>query len=116
MNQGLIERLRKIGVYLHSGGLSYNPIMAFSAKIPLVAIWKESEEPTDQEISQLAEIVETMAGHYKPTAVHDFIVEGANMVTLRKVNGKWTFRRMTWEMGPTWFLQPGTLEEIAAKL
>ena len=112
MKESTIERLRRVGVFLHKSGFDYNPLLGAFDKRPLCAIWHKSEEPTEKEIGILTEIVQEKIDKFNPRAVEGFSIEGANTITFKKEDGKWTFRRLTWSMGPTWYPKPGSLEEI----
>jgi hypothetical protein len=86
---------------------------------PIVSITIESDEPTRDEVDQIG----AMAGHlvekfsFHPTDVKGMFAKGFNTITFKKnFDGTWTFRRMSWTQGPTWFPIPGTLEELKEKL
>jgi hypothetical protein len=113
MRKEIIQKLRAIGVYLHAGGMYWDPIRGMAAgHSPLFAIWEESEEPTEAEIELLRGIVlETIRKfHFVPT--QKFLFPLANTITLKKDAGQWTFRQMTWRTGPPWHTKSGTLVEI----
>lgn len=93
------EKLKSVGVHIHSGGFSTNLIMSPLMVHPLVAIWYESEEPTEEEIKQLQTLLKNQLKGWNPTYVKDFCVEGANTLTLTKKNGHWKYRRLTWQCG-----------------
>lgn len=113
----LRKRLADTGIAVHRGGLNYDP-MGIDSLVPVVAIWLESELPTDEEIKTIRTVAQKKINRFfNPSAVEGLAVRGANMITLfKRVDGTWTFRRMTWQDGPTWYPKPGTLEEIKAKL
>jgi len=117
LSQSTIDRLLKLGLYLHkSGGVHFDSPSLGLTKMPICAIWEESEELTEEEIKTLGEIVAEFIKKYYPDVTKDFKATSANMIIFRKVDGKWTFRRLTWETGPTWFLEHGSLEEIGKKI
>ncbi|MEK7377252.1 MAG: hypothetical protein AABZ57_08875, partial [Candidatus Margulisiibacteriota bacterium] len=98
-------------------GFAWDPIQGlFSGATPFLAVYGGSEEPTPEEMGTIEKIVKKLADGWNSSLVKDFTAEGANTVTLKKQDGRWTFRRMTWRVGPTWHNSPGTLEEIAPKL
>lgn len=108
------EKLKTIGVRIHSGGMNTS-LLGLAIAImpwPIAALWSGSEEPTDEEIGLLESFVRKHLGVPEGEPITRFTIEGFNMVTFYK-KGKdlWTFRRLTWD-GPMWYPRPGTLEEI----
>lgn len=116
MKQEVMDGLQEVGVHLHSGGFGCDSFASMMARLPLVAIWYESEEPTLEEMQVLAAIVKERADLFRPSAVENFRVEGVNTVTLKKIGGQWTFRRLTWTRGPTWSPRLGTIQQIRERL
>lgn len=112
MKEKVLKQLKKIGVFVHRGGFDYDRVGAMFNEYPVCAIWNESEEPTDEEIGLLAEIVRERLERYNPAYVKNFCVEGANTVTFNKRDGLWTYRKLTWRVGPTWHPQARSLREI----
>lgn len=116
LKKNTIEELRKVGVYLHKGGFGYDSLSSAFISLPLCAIWYESEEPTPDELTELSEIPKALAEYFNPQCVRNYCVEGVNMVTLKKENGKWTYRKMTWSEGPMWYPKYGSLENIKEEI
>lgn len=117
LNQSTIDRLLKLGLYLHKvGGLHFDSPSLGLTKIPICAIWEESEELTEEEVKRLGGIFTEIIQKQYPDATKDFKATSANMITFRKVDGKWTFRRLTWEIGPIWYPIHGSLEEIGKNI
>lgn len=80
-------------------------------EMPFLAIHESSEAPTPEEILIIGEIRKTIARKFG--AQEDALCgESANMVTIAKIDGRWTFRHMTWQVGPTWHPTTQTLEDI----
>ncbi|MDP3999338.1 MAG: hypothetical protein Q8P76_01935 [bacterium] len=105
-------KLMKMGIYTHAGGFGYDPIMAMGSRTAVMAIWYESEEPTAEELVLLKEIYQGRVTKWYPDVDKNFLAMSANTTTLKKENGVWTYRRMTWREGPTWSQKSGTLQEI----
>ncbi|KPJ56894.1 hypothetical protein AMJ49_03170 [Parcubacteria bacterium DG_74_2] len=99
MRQEIIKRLKKIGVSIHKGGYGYNPISGVFGRRPVCAMWHESEEPTKEEMTILERIVKKILSGFDPSEVKGFAAKAANTVTLKKEQGKWAFRRLTWKGG-----------------
>lgn len=116
MKQGTIEKLKKIGVLIHQGGFYFSVIGYGLRMRPVCAIWHESEEPTEEEINILAEFVRKRLDEFSPRDRHEFLARGVNTTILKKEKGKWTFRLLTWDVGPTWHPEFNSLEEIKKKL
>lgn len=116
----LQSKLADTGIAVHSGGLRYDPIlwMGIDPLTPVVAIWGESKIPTDEEIEAIKTIAQRKIDRFfHLSEVKGLSARGANMITLfKKEDDTWTFRRMTWQIGPTWYPKPGTLEEIREEL
>lgn len=116
MKKATIKKLEKIGVLIHRGGFYFDAIGYGLRMRPVCAMWHESEEPTKEEIDTLAEFVRKRLDEFSPQDRHEFLVRGVNTTTVKKENGKWTFRHLTWDIGPTWHPEFGSLEEIKEKL
>jgi len=107
----LRERLCKHGLTMHAGGFNYDPLWPYG-KMPVVSVWCETEEPTDEELKTLVTIAENRIQHFNPQVTDGLSAEGANMITVRKVGGLWTFRKLTWNQGPLWYPNRLPLEEL----
>lgn len=86
---------------------------------PIVTVTIESAEPAKEEMEQIkglaGYLVEKFSFH--PSEVKGMFAQGINTITFKKnSDGTWTFRRMTWTVGPTWHPIPGTLEELKERL
>ena len=118
--QELITAIGDTGIGLHRGGMNWDPLSptmdVFSQRLtPMVAIWPESEVPTPEEVESIVQIGKDKLKKalFHPSEIQGLSAPGANMATLfKRPEGTWTFRRMTWSVGPMWFPKPGTLEEI----
>lgn len=113
------NKLLKKFIYIATGGFNFNILLNFNTKVPLIAIWEESEDPTDEEIEVIySRILKGAASIYYPHVIEQqkYTDEGHNTVTLKKEGGLWTFRRLTWSQGPMWSQKTGTIEEIAEEL
>ncbi len=112
------ELLRSRGVYVVRG-MGVDPATGALFSYPLVALYHDTKTPTPEEVGLLGEAVQRRAGRFLPGEIHDFTVEGANTAIFRKVDaadgGRWTFRKLTWTRGPTWYPKPGALREIIAE-
>jgi len=112
MRKEIIERLKTIGVSIHKGGFECNLIDAMSGYRPVCALWYESEEPTEEEITILERIVAKKLSSFDREEVKGLAAEGANTVTLKKENGEWMFRRLTWTQRPLWSPKSSSLALI----
>lgn len=110
-----MERLMQRRIFIHRGGFSDDPAVTIMRENPIMAVWQDSEDPTEAEIKLLADILRAHVKNFYPDAKNGR-AKGANTVTLKKENGLWTFRHRTWSQGPQWHPQPGSLEEIRKKL
>ncbi len=83
--------------------------------MPLIALHESSEEPTVEEIEEIKEIREYITTKFgcAPDAVSAL---GANTVAIRKVNGCWAYRRLTWDVGPMWSPNTRTLSDVRSAL
>ena len=112
MNEAMIEKIKAVGVAIHRGGFSYNPIVGMFSKREVLAIWQESEDPSDEEINTMAGLVQKMLSDFGPNSKEGFKASAANTVTLKKENGKWSFRRLTWTTRPLWSEISSSLGEV----
>lgn len=113
MRKRTVSRLRKVGIYIHRGGFAYDATVNMFEKRPACMLWHKSEHPNRDEIKELGAIVEAWFKKFGILRIpEDFLEEGANTITFKKENGRWTFRKLTWKVGPMWYPKPGTLKEI----
>ena len=117
LSEQMIKRLHERCIYVASGGFHFDVLLNLSSLTPLIAVYETSEEPTDKEIEFIhARILNDEAGIYIPEKIEEkrYAIEGHNTMTLKKENGKWMYRRLTWNQGPQWFPIQGTsIEELA---
>jgi hypothetical protein len=116
MKKETTERLKNIGIATHEGGFSSNGLETKSRKRAVCAIWHESEEPTREERIILKRIVKKLLDGFGPTEVEGFNAKAADTVTLKKEDGKWRFRRLTWKKRNSWSRIDGSLETIEAAI
>jgi hypothetical protein len=103
MEAKTIKHLQTLGIYLHSGGVHCDSLMAAFSQNPFYAIYVDSEEPTEEEINILAELVQR---RQKRFGTKEFTSAGAATYTFYKAEGVWRYRSFTWSMGPLWIPYP----------
>ncbi|TSC51887.1 MAG: hypothetical protein LiPW41_654 [Parcubacteria group bacterium LiPW_41] len=117
LSEQIIKKLHEKYIYLASGGFHFDVLLNIGALAPLIAIHETSEEPTDEEIKFIhSRILNDEAGIYIQDRIKEkkYAIEGHNTVTLKKENGKWNYRRLTWTHSPRWFpVQGVSIEELA---
>lgn|GEM_PF-3178210 len=117
LNELVIKKLIEKCIYVACGGFSFDVLSSLASVAPLIAVHQTSEEPTDEEIEFIhSRILKDEAGIYVSDRIEKkrYAVEGHNTVTLKKENGKWVYRRLTWDCGPQWFPIQGTsIQELA---
>ena len=96
MRSETIDKIEKIGVVVHKGGFGINPIGAMSGYRQTCALWDKSEEPTAEEMLAMQSIVAKMLSNFTPEEKKGLKAKGVNTVTLKKEDGQWSFRRLTW--------------------
>ncbi len=72
---------------------------------PPLFIYEGSATPTQDELREIADKTQRLISEKK--AAH---------VVKKLTDGTWTYRRLSWNQGPTWFPTPGPLHEILAKI
>ena len=100
------------GLPIHKGGFAYDPIDSHFTKYPVLAVWHESELPTEEELKTLVEIAQEKISRFNPQYTHGFLAEGANMITVKKEKGQWTYHKLTWRQGPIWSPNLTSLSEL----
>ncbi len=113
----LQQSLDGTGIPVYSGGfdLLTSPYKDFNTLTPVLAIWRQSEIPTPDEIETIRSLAGAKISRFSPSIVEGLTARGATMVTLFKSKGTWKFRRMGWGKESAWS-QLGALEEIAEEL
>lgn len=68
-------------------------------------LYEGSAMPTQDELLEIADKAQRLTS------------EGKTAHVVKKLtDGRWTYRRLSWRQGPTWFPTPGPLHEILAKI
>lgn len=115
MDQKCIERLKSLGCAIQSGGLNSSDVSLGMMVMPFLAIYETTEDPTEEEMQQILELRQHIAMQFGASK-ESVDARGANMVTIKKENGRWTFRRLTWRVGPLWHPTVKTLADIQAAM
>ena len=115
MEATMVARLEAIGVPIHKGGLDGTNLTLALARNFFLAIYEDSEKPTEEELEQIEALRQHIATRFGASLE---VKQGisANMVTIRKTEGRWTFRKMTWTTGPSWHPETRTLEDVRNRL
>lgn len=104
--------LKDSGIAIHQSGFAYdiNTLLSDDYR-PAIAIWGQSQIPTKDEIEKIKLFAEAFISDFESTK--DLSAIGISTHTLfKKDNGNWTFRNMTWQIGPTWYPIEGSLDSI----
>jgi hypothetical protein len=84
------NKLLKKFIYIASGGFNFNTLLNFNTKVPLVAIWEESEDPTDEEIEIIySRILKGAASIYYP-----HVIEGQKYTNFLSLLYKLTYQQI----------------------
>jgi hypothetical protein len=107
------DRLAMIGVAVFSEDELSADVWTIQVKAwPTVALWRESEQPTDREMELLESLVKETGG----TLADDFKVQAFVTMIFYKKDGLWTWRRLMWAKDPLWHSCSGTLLDILTKV
>ena len=103
-------------IVLHGGGFQCNIHTIGLHRLPIFALWENSAPLTDEEATQLANIVDDVIKRQYPDADEQGRAPAANMITVKKTETGWQFRRMTWQHGPPFIpVEPVPLSELGVR-
>lgn len=106
----LKELLEGSGLAIHRGDLGFDVIAFGAMERPVVALHETTEEPAPEEVAALVELAKQLTrGSNRASAAEGYTLMMANTLTFRKRDGRWSYRGLTWKVGPTW-LEADSLE------
>lgn len=109
LTEQTIARLEAIGVSVFSeDGLHADIMVVQEEDRPTVALFGESEEPNEDELGWLEQLVQRNAR----ASGKRFKIKAFDTIILYKKDGCWTWRRLMWTEDPMWFSRFDTLPEI----
>ncbi len=117
----LTELLSAKGIPVQGGGFRWDPFLPSPSEgNAVIAVHVTSEQPTDEEIDLIRKIGEQRITRFGLSDKTDILFAPmANTLTLiKKPDGNWGYRKLTWTQGPLWLVAEGSLasnEEILVR-